>query len=198
MVASVLNRPTLVLNRSWQPIDVVRVSRALVKVWGGVARIVDPEDYRLYDWHDWRDLEPAPGMPAIRTPCFSLRVPEVIALVVCDKIPTGVVSFSRRNIFRRDQYRCQYCSKKLGGEELTVDHVIPRSQGGVSSWENCVLACVDCNKRKADKTPEQARMPLLKKPIRPQWSPRYVSHVKPVDSWAKFVSEAYWSSELEP
>ena len=74
-----------------------------------------------------------------------------------DRLPTAAVSFSRRNIFKRDHWTCQYCGRQPGGDELTIDHVVPRSQGGVSTWENCVLACIDCNKRKADRTPAQAR-----------------------------------------
>ena len=85
-----------------------------------------------------------------------LRVPEVIVLAEYDRLPTAAVTFSRRNIFKRDHWTCQYCGAQPGSEELTIDHVLPRSQGGISTWENCVLACVACNKRKADRTPEQA------------------------------------------
>ena len=82
-----------------------------------------------------------------------LRVPEVVALAGYDRLPEAAVAFSRRNIFKRDHYTCQYCGVQPGTEELTIDHVIPRSQGGTSTWENCVLACVACNKQKADRTP---------------------------------------------
>ncbi len=107
---------------------------------------------------------------------FKLRVPEVIALTDYDRLPMAAVTFSRRNIFKRDHYTCQYCGAQPGSEELTIDHVVPRSQGGVSTWENCVLACMACNKRKADRTPEQARMRLRKKPVRPAWKPLYADH----------------------
>jgi 5-methylcytosine-specific restriction endonuclease McrA len=106
------------------------------------------------------------------------------------------VIFSRRNIFKRDHYTCQYCGAQPGSEELTVDHVVPRSQGGVSSWENCVLACVACNKRKADRTPEQARMRVRKQPVRPTWKPLYADHQVRIESWSKFISEAYWNVTL--
>ena len=82
-------------------------------------------------------------------------------------------------------------------EELTIDHVLPRSQGGVSSWENCVLACMACNKRKADRTPEQAGVKLRKQPTRPTWKPLYADHTTRIASWSKFVSEAYWKVRLE-
>jgi 5-methylcytosine-specific restriction endonuclease McrA len=113
-------------------------------------------------------------------------------------MPTSAVTFSRRNIYKRDRYTCQYCGIQPGSEELTIDHVSPRSQGGLSTWENCVLACVSCNKRKADRTPEQARMPLKKPPARPAWRPLYATQHVRIDSWSKFISEAYWNVELNP
>ena len=84
-----------------------------------------------------------------------------------------------------------------GSEDLTIDHVIPRSRGGVSSWENCVLACMSCNKRKADRTPEQAGMRLRRRPFRPRWRPLYAEQHLRIASWSRFLSEAYWSVELE-
>ena len=91
---------------------------------------------------------------------FRLRVPEVVTLTDYDRLPAAAVTFSRRNIFKRDHFTCQYCGAQPGSEELTLDHVVPRAQGGESRWDNCVLACLACNKRKADRTPEQARMRL--------------------------------------
>jgi 5-methylcytosine-specific restriction endonuclease McrA len=197
MVSAVLQRPTLMLNRNWQPVGVATVSRSLVMVWNGTARVVDPKDYQLYSWSDWSKLRPADGEPFVRTVSSRLRVPEVISLTRYDRMPNNTVTFSRRNIFKRDRFTCQYCGIQPGKEELTIDHVLPRSQGGTSNWENCVLACVDCNSRKADLTPEQARMPLLKKPVRPDWRPLYATRGERVDSWAKFISEAYWTIELQ-
>ena len=91
----------------------------------------------------------------------------------------------------------QCCGKQPGSEELTIDHVLPRAQGGTSTWENCVLACIECNAKKADRTPDQARMPLRREPVRPVWKPLYGSHGMRIDSWSKFVSEAYWTVQLE-
>jgi 5-methylcytosine-specific restriction endonuclease McrA len=107
------------------------------------------------------------------------------------------VAFSRRNVFKRDHYTCQYCNVQPGTEELSIDHVIPRSHGGTSTWENCVLACVACNKRKADRTPQQAGMKLRRPPVHPTWKPLYAAHRVRIASWAKFISEAYWNVELE-
>ena len=218
MVAAVLDRPTLVLNRNWQPVGVATVARSLVKVWNETARIVDPADYQQYDWSDWALLQPEDGDPFVQTRRFRLRVPEVITLTKYDRLPQNAVTFSRRNVFKRDRFTCQYCGRQgrfagegrrvtdigsgarhgqLSMEDLTIDHVIPRAQGGTSTWGNCVLACIDCNSRKADRTPQQARMPLRHTPRRPAWKPLYGSHGERIDSWSKFVSEAYWNVELE-
>jgi 5-methylcytosine-specific restriction endonuclease McrA len=197
MAIAVLHRPTLVLNRSWQPVGVNSVARALVKVWNETARIVDPADFQLYTWEDWSALKPQDGEPFIRTQHLQLRVPEVVVLNHYDRVPLGAVTFTRRNIFKRDRYTCQYCGRQPGSEELTIDHILPRSRGGVSTWDNCVLACVDCNSRKADRTPAEVGLHLRRTPFRPLWKPMYASHGVTIASWAKFLSEAYWNVELE-
>jgi 5-methylcytosine-specific restriction endonuclease McrA len=197
VVTAVLDRPTLVLNRNWQPVGVATVAKSLVKVWNETARIVDPDDYREYSWSDWAQLIPADDELVIRTRTNRLRVPEVIVLMSYDRLPSNAVTFSRRNIFKRDRFTCQYCGRQPGSEELTIDHVLPRAQGGTSTWENCVLACIDCNATKADRTPIEARMPLRRQPVRPVWKPLYASHGLRIKSWSKFVSEAYWTVQLE-
>jgi 5-methylcytosine-specific restriction endonuclease McrA len=197
VIPRVLQRPTLVLNRNWQPVNVATVARALVLLWNESARVVDPADYQTFTWEDWSKLRPGDDERFIQAVRFRLRVPEVITLTGYDRLPAAAVTFSRRNIFKRDRYTCQYCGVQPGTEELTIDHVIPRAQGGTSTWDNCVLACLDCNARKADRTPQQARMPLRHTPRRPLWKPLYASHRVRIDSWSKFVSEAYWNVELE-
>ena len=197
MVTAVLQRPTLVLNRIWQPVGVATVSRSLVLLWNDNARVVDPADYQLYAWADWARRIPGEGEPFIQGVKLRLRVPEVVALTSYDRVPVNAVMFSRRNVYKRDRFACQYSGSQPGSEELTIDHVLPRSQGGISTWENCVLACIDCNKRKADRTPDQARMPLRKQPVRPNWKPLYASRDVRIDSWSRFLSEAYWNVELE-
>ena len=197
MVTNTLNRPTLVLNRNWQPVGVSSVARALVKVWNDTARIVDPVDYQQHNWLDWSRLTPEDGEPFIKTRRFRLRVPEVVTLTKYDRLPVNAVTFSRRNIFKRDRFTCQYCGRQPGSEDLTIDHVVPRAQAGTSTWENCVLACIECNSRKADRTPQQAKMRLRHEPRRPMWNPLYASHRTRIDNWSRFVSEAYWNVELE-
>ena len=195
MIAPILKSPTLVLNRNWQPVNIASVARALVMVWNDSARIVDPESYQLFAWDEWSELEPDKDR-FIQAVSQRIRVPEVITLSDFDRVPSTTVTFSRRNIFKRDRYTCQYCGKQPAPDRLTIDHVVPRSHGGGSSWENCVLACVDCNHYKADRTPEQAGMKLKKQPVRPEWNPCYSQHSIRMDSWSKFISEAYWNSEL--
>jgi 5-methylcytosine-specific restriction endonuclease McrA len=178
-------------------VNVASVARALVLVWNDSAKVVDPEDYRLYTWADWSHLAPRAGDLFIQAVRQRLRVPEVIALAAYDRLPSAAVSFSRRNIFKRDHYTCQYCGAQPGSEELSIDHVVPRSRGGQSSWENCVLACIPCNTRKADRLPRQAGMKLRKQPERPAWKPMYARESVRIASWSRFMSEAYWNVTLE-
>ena len=193
----VLQRPTLVLNRNWQPVTVATVARALILLYSEKARVVDPADYQLYDWDDWSRLNPTGDEPFVRAVTMRLRLPEVVTLVEYDRLPSATVAFSRRNVFKRDRFTCQYCGVQPGTDELTLDHVVPRAQGGQSTWNNCVLACLACNKRKADRTPQQAAMRLRRPPDRPKWKPIYADHDLRIESWSKFVNAAYWNVELE-
>ena len=196
-MSSTLQRPTLVLNRNWQAINVATVARALIMIWNESAKVVDPETYQLYDWQDWSKMVPAGDEPFVQAVHQRFRVPEVVALTDYDRLPTAAVTFSRRNVFKRDRFTCQYCGKQPGGDELTIDHVVPRAQGGESSWKNCVLACLECNARKADRTPDQARMRLRSEPVRPAWKPVYSAHAARMESWSKFISDVYWDTKLE-
>ena len=193
----VLERPTLVLNRNWQPVRVATVARSLTLLWNEAAHVVDPDDYRLHTWADWARLTPREGELFIRTVRFRMRVPEVLTLTRHDKPRQNAVTFSRRNVFKRDHNTCQYCGIRPGTEELTIEHVIPRSKNGLTTWENCVLACVACNARKANRTPERAGMKLRKIPIRPMWKPLYDASTIRIASWSRFLSEAYWNVSIE-
>jgi 5-methylcytosine-specific restriction endonuclease McrA len=187
MTRNVLELPTLVLNRSWQPIQVTTVVRALAMLWNGNAKAVEPDEYRLYDWDEWSGLGPAPGRPCVRTARSSFRAPEVVRLAHYDRLPGAAVAFSRRNVAKRDHHTCQYCGTQPGAESITIDHVVPRSQGGASSWTNCVAACARCNALKADRTPEQAGMAPRRRPVRPEWRPHYAAQGLRVESWARFL-----------
>ena len=120
MIPRVLQRPTLVLNRNWQPVNVATVARALVLLWNESARVVDPADYQTFTWEDWSKLRPSEEERFIQAVRFRLRVPEVITLTGYDRLPAAAVTFSRRNIFKRDRFTCQYCGAQPGTEELTV------------------------------------------------------------------------------
>ncbi|MFL5320661.1 MAG: HNH endonuclease [Myxococcaceae bacterium] len=196
----VLNSHTLVLNRLYQPIHVTSVRRALSLMYLGVAKAID-EQYRLYDFEDWAALA-AHENECIHTPSQQIRVPRVLVLSAYEHLPKGRVRFSRLNIYARDQDTCQYCSKTLPRSDLNLDHVIPRSQGGKTTWENVVCSCVPCNLRKGGRTPEQAAMRLLKKPVRPRWTPLFRGAQKRVTyrEWLPFLSSAeasYWNVELK-
>jgi 5-methylcytosine-specific restriction endonuclease McrA len=197
MAVAVLQRPTLVLNRSWQPVHVATVARSLTMLWNQAALVIDPDDFQLYTWADWARLTPKEGEPFIRAVTFRMRVPEVLTLVRHDRPRHNSVAFSRRNVFKRDHMTCQYCGSRPGSEELTIDHIIPRAQGGETTWENCVLACVECNARKANRTPDQSGMRLRRAPVRPTWKPLYDATSIKIASWSRFLSEAYWNVTLE-
>ena len=200
--ASVLDRTALVLNKRWAPIQVTSVKEAIGLVAKGAALIIEPETYQTHDlgtWHDVSKIRNRLGGALIRSARLSLVPPEVIVLTAYEGRGARSVVFSRRNLFKRDHYTCQYCGLQPGPEELTVDHVLPRSRGGISTWENCVLACVACNSRKANRTPDEASLKLRKVPRKPSWKPLgNLSSRERRETWEQFLSRAYWEVELEP
>ncbi len=195
-----LNSAVLVLNRNYQPIHITNVRRAFSLLYQGVARAID-EQYRLYDFESWAALS-AENDGGIATVSRSFRVPRVVVLQAYEKIPTMRVRFSRVNIYARDKDTCQYCGEQLPRSELNLDHVVPRSQGGRTSWENVVCSCIECNLQKGGRTPEQANMRLLQKPVRPKWTPMFRGALKKQTyrEWLPFLSlkeAAYWNVELK-
>jgi 5-methylcytosine-specific restriction endonuclease McrA len=179
----VLEDRALVLNRSWTPISTTSVRRAVVLVVRGAAGVVHPDTFLVHSWDEWvedpaeserespRDVLPQDGPRARRISGYglSVRVPEVIALRHYDGFPVRGVAFTRRNVYRRDAHTCQYCGKRPGVDELTIDHVIPRSRGGASTWENCVTACRGCNARKANRLAAEVDFVLPRIPAAPRW-----------------------------
>ena len=196
------DRTVLVLNRRWDPIQTTSVKDAIGLVAKGSAFVIDPATFDRHDLVSWGEVSKAMkavGESLIRSQHLAIVPPEVVVLTAYEGRGERSVVFSRKNIFKRDRYTCQYCGKQPGPEELTIDHVMPRSRGGTSTWENCLLACVECNKRKADKTPEEAKMPPRKAPKKPSW--KTLSQVHPKarrESWEQFLGRAYWEVELEP
>ncbi len=175
MVAKMLDRSALVLNRNWQPVNVATVARALVLLWNEAARVVDCDDYRTYSWADWSALRVREGERFIQAVRLRLRVPEVIVLASYDRLPEAAVSFSRRNIFKRDHWACQYCGCQPGGDELTIDHVVPRSQGGAVDLGQLRAGVHRVQQAEGrpdagagtDEAPQAARPPVLEADVRP-------------------------------
>jgi 5-methylcytosine-specific restriction endonuclease McrA len=141
-----LHRPVLVLNASYEPINVCAARRAIVLVLKGVASAEEHSHAH------------------VRSSRQAVRLPSVIRLLEYRRIPIQSRSLSRKNILLRDRYTCQYCLRTLPSSELTLDHVVPRSRAGESTWENLVACCLDCNNRKGSRTPEEAGMKLTRTP----------------------------------
>jgi 5-methylcytosine-specific restriction endonuclease McrA len=196
--AAMLNDPTLVLNRSWVAISTTTVRQAMTLVCRGAARVIHPVTCQVHDFKSWTDLKVAANEPHIRTVHLKIRIPEVIVLTHNDCMPRRTVPFSRRNLYRRDHSRCQYCGRRRSTADLSIDHVVPRSRGGRTTWENCVLSCIPCNVRKGNRPPAEAGMALVKHPIRPTWTPYLaIATAHRRASWAQFVSDQYWNAELD-
>ena len=194
-----LNTSVLVLNRLYQPVHVTSVRRAFSLLYQGIAKAID-DQYKLYEFSDWAALSAAEH-DSVATVNKRIRVPRVLVLSAYEHLPKGRVRFSRLNIYARDADTCQYCGRKLARSELNLDHIIPRSQGGKTSWENVVCSCVPCNLKKGGRTPEQANMRLLKKPLRPRWTPFFRGSAKRITyrEWLPFLTLAeasYWNVEL--
>jgi 5-methylcytosine-specific restriction endonuclease McrA len=198
--SSLLNSKVLVLNRSYLPVHVTSVKRAFALLYQGVARAVD-EQYRTFDFNSWQDLAVELHHERVGVVGGFVRVPRVLLLIAYERVPKRHVRFSRFNIYARDNNTCQYCGKRLPRTELNLDHVTPRSRGGLSTWENVVCSCHNCNRRKGGRTPEEARMLLVRKPARPQWTPfsTEMFSLRRYREWMPFltaVDTAYWNTEL--
>lgn len=186
-MSRVIDRPVLVLNRAWQPVAVFDVATAITTVMRDMGQVVDPETGQTFGFEAWVKSDP-PGVARIPTPSGGVPAPEIIVLSQYSQVPARRLSFSRQGLHRRDGGRCQYCGASAAREALTIDHVVPRSRGGPTSWENCVLACRPCNGAKADRTPREAGMALRTRPTRPRWTPSFTiprEQVRP--SWSRFV-----------
>jgi 5-methylcytosine-specific restriction endonuclease McrA len=186
---------------------VISVRRAFCLLFKELAEVITIDDgqYSAFDFASWREVSEArahfrdPDDEFIRTIHFEIQIPRIIRLLTYDRLPRQRVKFNRRNLFARDGNRCQYCGKKFPTNELSLDHVLPRSRGGRATWVNIVCACVRCNVRKGGRTPCEAGMKLIRNPVQPKSSPVVslkLSHRK-YRSWKTFLDNAYWSVELE-
>ena len=197
---SVLNSKVLVLNKSYFPVHVTSVRRAFSLLYQGAAKAVDHQ-YRTFDYHSWRALSASVKDDTVGLIGRAIRAPRVILLLSYDRVPRRRVRFSRHNVFARDNNTCQYCGARLSRSDLNLDHVIPRSQKGLSTWENIVCSCFRCNRVKGGRRPEEAGMQLVRDPIRPEWTP-FMLEAFTFDKykeWGPFLNEvdvAYLNAAL--
>jgi 5-methylcytosine-specific restriction endonuclease McrA len=202
-----LDCSVLVLNKHYMAIRIVGAKRAFSLLLRRLAEVVSFEEgvYANYDFQNWcdasrfkRNFEPE-RYDWVSTVNFHIAVPRIIRLLFYDRLPRSDVKFNRRNIFARDKNSCQYCGKKFSTNELSLDHIIPRSMGGKSIWENIVCACTACNARKGGQSPKQAGMALITKPLKPKHNPFVHIHLghQRYRSWKQFLDNAYWSVELK-
>lgn len=197
----------LVVNRNLQAVHVTSARRAFVLLFTDIARALD-EAWAAHTFDAWSALTPRPEDPVIGTSRGHLRVPRVLQLVTYDRLPRTTIRLTRRNVFLRDAHTCQYCGRRATPRDLNLDHVHPRSRGGPMSWENVVCSCRVCNLRKGGRTPVEANMRLLRKPVRPRWSPVLALAFAPdrPREWDPFLSSlpgarefgALWEEPAEP
>lgn len=164
-----VNSPVLVLNQNYEPLNVCRARRAVVLLWGGKAEVIEHNSDMMH------------------SASLAIRVPSVIRLVYLIRRPRQQRRLSRREVFMRDNYTCQYCGRQT--RELTIDHVVPRFLGGDHDWENLVSACKTCNQRKAGRSPKLAGMRLSRQPYSPPTVGNYIVYesVAKHPEWQKYV-----------
>lgn len=168
----------LLLNITYEPLRVIDWRKAVTLLFLGKVEVV--EEYGL----------------EVHSVSFTIKLPSVVRLLRMVKRPNTPVKFSRQNIYARDRYKCQYCGHKYQAEELTYDHILPKSRGGKTEWTNIVTCCIDCNRKKGGRTPKEARMKLIRKPVRPEWIPALritIGARKVPQSWRDYL---YWNVEL--
>jgi len=199
----------LLLNKSYMPIEIVSLKRAFCMLCSKIAEVITIEDgnYLSYDIESWSEIsslrveldELNDTDDIVRTPSINFLAPRILRTVDYNNIPKRTVKLNRKNLFARDKNSCQYCGKKFSTKELNIDHVLPKSRGGRETWENLVCACLKCNNRKSNRTPEEAGMKLIKVPKKPRFSPliRVKIRDRKYKSWGTFISDAYWNVELK-
>jgi len=209
MTAQPLQSSVLVLNKSFVPVHVTTARRAFCLLCKAVAQVVDMQEgqLELYNFQSWQQVSELRLKSGLRqdesewvsTVSFEIEVPRIIRLLFQDCFVYRPARLNRRNIFARDEGRCQYCGKKFPTSELSIDHVIPLSRGGQTRWENVACACTECNKRKGGRLPSEAGMKLIRQPFAPRTDPaiKLKLRLKKYYSWRQFLDDAYWSVPLE-
>lgn len=193
----------LVLNRHFVAVALTSWRRAIKLVYLERADVVD-EDYKTYSFKDWFELSQyMKDHPAgfVYTPKFKIAIPEVIALKFYDKVHFEEPRLTRKNIYEHYGYRCCYCGKKFSIDKLNIDHILPKSRGGKTEWDNIVTSCIECNLKKGNRTPQEAGMKLAIPPFKPHRRLKlavvFNSNIKVPNSWQKFIDNIYWNVELE-
>lgn len=203
----VLHSQVLVLNKHYMAIRIINIKRAVSLLFRDLAEVIDYDDgqYSNYNFESWLEVselkkrfEPT-AHDWLHTVKLSIAVPRIVRLLVYDHLPKRNVTLNRRNLFARDHNKCQYCGRKFSTTELSIDHVVPRSLGGQTTWDNVVCACLKCNVKKGGRLPKEAHMKLITTPVKPKRSPAI--HINLSDgryrSWKQFLDHAYWSVELK-
>ncbi len=201
-MTSALSHDVLVLNRNWTALRVITAAEALADLFVGRVEAVD-QDFQAYDFASWYELsefahefEPT-GRSFIKTVTSAVLVPSVVRLLRFDRVHRQSVRLSRKNVYLRDNYTCQYTGRKMPACRLNLDHVIPSSRGGKTTWENLVCCCVAVNEVKGNKTPREAGLKLIRQPKRPDPTALLFRSTRfRHDSWKHFVDAAYWNTEL--
>jgi 5-methylcytosine-specific restriction endonuclease McrA len=194
-MSEILNRAiVLVLNRHWQAIDVKTPVETFSMLVNGSATALDitlGEEMRPVTWDEWLTLPVRDSDFAIGTVRGGIRVPTVIVLARFDKVPKRRPKFCARAIWERDGGVCQYTGRKLRPSEGNIDHIVPRSRGGKTSWENCVLADKRVNSKKGNKLPEEVGLRLLRQPFVPKEIPTsaLIRNHFSVREWDLFIGE---------
>lgn len=207
--SSALNGSVLILNRFYMAVHVVSVRRGLVLLYRDLAEVINIEDgqYHNYDFSTWAELsqfqlaDPDNEVDEsdwIRSANFPLLVPRVLRLNFYDKVPKLTLRFNRRNLFARDSNTCQYCAKTMPLSQLSFDHVIPKSRGGKTTWENVVCCCLKCNGKKSDSMLKEVGMKPIRQPVRPRHNPTLsVKLDNPkYEIWRSFLSGTSMSIEV--
>lgn len=199
---SALACSVLVLNRLYMAVHVVNVRRAFGLLCCEMAEVVHLEDgtFAAYSFNSWREMSELradvkqPNDDWIRSVNFEIQVPRVIRLLRYDRLPRQKLHLNRRNILARDGHVCQYCGRRYATQLLSIDHVVPRSRSGATTWENVVCACLTCNIKKGGRTPKEARMKLIQKPLRPNRNPLLLMKLKnpKYESWKTWLEGANW------
>ncbi len=200
--SSALTCSVLVLNRLYMAVHVVNVRRAFGLLCCEMAEVVHLEDgkFGTFSFDSWREMselraeEKQPEDDWIRSVNFEVQVPRVVRLLRYDRLPRQKLHLNRRNVLARDGHVCQYCGRRFATQLLSIDHVVPRSRGGETTWENVVCACLTCNVKKGGRTPKEAHMKLIHRPVRPKRNPLLLLKLNnpKYASWRTWLAGAHW------